>query len=50
MLFVNVQKNVDHMQHMPFLLLIHNQRNRKTSMSYFSKDHKVGLAYEEFSF
>jgi hypothetical protein len=32
MLFVNVQRSVDHMRHVPFLSPIHNHRSRKTSM------------------
>jgi hypothetical protein len=40
MLLVNVQRNVEHMQHMPSLLLIHNQRSQKMSMSSFNRDCK----------
>ncbi len=32
MLFVSVQRSMDHMQCMPFLLSIHNKRSQKTSI------------------
>jgi hypothetical protein len=41
MLLVNVQRNMDHMQHVQSLLLIHNQKSKKMSMSNLSKDHKA---------
>jgi len=36
MLFVSVQRSVDHMWHVPFLSPIHNQRSWKTSMDLIS--------------
>jgi len=43
MLFMNVQRNVVHMQHMSSLLPIHNQKSWKTNVYGLSKDHEARL-------
>jgi hypothetical protein len=41
MLLVSVQRNVDHMQHMRSLLLIHNEKSQKMNMSNLNRNHEA---------